>query len=220
MPGEAKISKEEIERIRQNILAQVKNFPPDKADELKEQIEAMSDDEFIDFLRKNNMIQQGESQEQQCIFCLISEGKVESFNVYEDSEIIAVLDINPLSKGHTLIIPREHIPKTENLKASTFEKARMLSSLIKKELNADSIEILTSSRLGHAIINIIPVYNNAPLLDFKRQKTPKENIKEIAGKLAVALKDNEEKEEESKIEKQKAKASEEVKNIRIKRRIP
>lgn len=220
MPDEAKIPKEEIERIRQNILAQVKNFPPDKADELREQIEAMSDDEFVDFLRKNNMAQQGESQEQQCIFCLISEGKVESSSVYEDSEIIAVLDINPLSKGHTLIIPREHISKTENLKASTFEKARMLSSLIKKELNADSIEILTSSRLGHAIINIIPVYNNAPLLDFKRQKTPKESIKEIAGKLAVALKDNEQKEEENKAMEQKAKASEEVKNIRIKRRRP
>ncbi|MBI2047175.1 HIT family protein [Candidatus Pacearchaeota archaeon] len=220
MPDEAKIPKEEIERIRQNILAQVKNFPPDKADELREQIEAMPDDEFVDFLRKNNMTQQGESQEQQCIFCLISEGKVESSSVYEDSEIIAVLDINPLSKGHTLIIPREHISKTENLKASTFEKARMLSSLIKKELNADSIEILTSSRLGHAIINIIPVYNNAPLLDFKRQKTPKESIKEIAGKLAVALKDNEQKEEENKAMEQKAKASEEVKNIRIKRRRP
>ena len=130
------------------------------------------------------------------------------------------MDINPLSKGHTLIIPREHIPKTENLKASTFEKARMLSSLIKKELNADSIEILTSSRLGHAIINIIPVYKNIPSFDFKRQKTPKDGLKKIADKLTIALKNNEDKEEEKIIEKQKAKASEEVKNIRIKRRVP
>lgn len=220
MPDEAKIPKEKIEQIRQNILAQVKNFPPDKADELKEQIESMSDDEFIDFLKKNNMFQQGEGQEQQCIFCLISEGKVESFKLYEDSEIIAVLDINPISQGHSLIIPKAHISDVGELKASMFEKARMLSILLKKEMKADSIELLTSSRLGHIIINIIPVYNNAPLLEFKRQKASKDNLKNIADNLSIALKDNEQKEEENKAKEQKAKASEEVKNIRIKRRRP
>eukprot|EP00899_Mesostigma_viride_P019375 jgi/Mesvir1/27439/Mv07227-RA.2 len=46
-----------------------------------------------------------------CIFCKIVEGAAPCFKVYEDSECICILDINPLTAGHCLIIPRVHIPE-------------------------------------------------------------------------------------------------------------
>ena len=217
--SETEFSGEQLEQIRKNLLQQIESMPPEKADELREQIESMPDSDLIEFVKKNTAMQQG-GEGGQCIFCLISEGKVESSRIYEDSEIVSVLDINPMSRGHALIIPKEHISETEQLKAGTFEKARMLAGMLKKELKADSIEILTSSRLGHAIINIIPAYNNIPSFDFKRQKISKEDLKNTADILAGALKDSEEKSQENVEKEQKAKASEEVKNIRIKRRIP
>ncbi|MBI4122225.1 MAG: HIT family protein [Parcubacteria group bacterium] len=43
-----------------------------------------------------------------CIFCKIVKGEIPAAKVYEDDELIAFLDINPINPGHTLIIPKEH----------------------------------------------------------------------------------------------------------------
>ena len=43
-----------------------------------------------------------------CIFCAIAAGEIPSFKVYEDDVVLAYLDINPFSKGHVLVIPKEH----------------------------------------------------------------------------------------------------------------
>lgn len=44
-----------------------------------------------------------------CIFCKIIEGEIPSFKVYEDEKVVAFLDANPVSKGHTLVVPKEHV---------------------------------------------------------------------------------------------------------------
>ena len=43
-----------------------------------------------------------------CVFCAIAAGEIPSFKVYEDDETLAYLDINPFSRGHTLVIPKRH----------------------------------------------------------------------------------------------------------------
>ena len=43
-----------------------------------------------------------------CIFCAIAAGEIPSFKVYEDDLVLAYLDINPFTKGHTLVIPKAH----------------------------------------------------------------------------------------------------------------
>ena len=43
-----------------------------------------------------------------CVFCAIAAGEIPSFKVYEDDVVLAYLDINPFSKGHVLVIPKEH----------------------------------------------------------------------------------------------------------------
>lgn len=46
-----------------------------------------------------------------CIFCSIASGAVPSARVYEDDQVFAFLDINPLAEGHVLVIPRAHVAK-------------------------------------------------------------------------------------------------------------
>lgn len=43
-----------------------------------------------------------------CLFCKIVAGEIPAFKVYEDGSLIAFLDIKPVNKGHTLIVPKEH----------------------------------------------------------------------------------------------------------------
>ncbi len=43
-----------------------------------------------------------------CVFCAIAAGEIPSFKVYEDELVLAYLDINPFSEGHTLVIPKAH----------------------------------------------------------------------------------------------------------------
>lgn len=47
--------------------------------------------------------------EEDCVFCRIIEGELPSNKVYEDENVIAFLDANPVSKGHTLVVPKKHV---------------------------------------------------------------------------------------------------------------
>ena len=65
-------------------------------EELKEKVKNMSPEELRKF------------QKEQCIFCHIIKGDVQSRKVYEDEVCIAILDINPANPGHLLLLPKEH----------------------------------------------------------------------------------------------------------------
>ncbi|MBM3897693.1 MAG: HIT family protein [Thaumarchaeota archaeon] len=56
-----------------------------------------------------------------CIFCKIVSGKIPAYKVYEDNNTLAFLDINPLSKGHTLVIPKMHVRQIEELSEKELE---------------------------------------------------------------------------------------------------
>ena len=62
-----------------------------------------------------------EKQKEQCIFCKIVKGEFESKKVFEDKEMISVLDINPAAKGHMLLLPKEHYPILPYMPAETFK---------------------------------------------------------------------------------------------------
>ncbi|MFQ6136026.1 MAG: HIT family protein [Candidatus Hydrothermarchaeales archaeon] len=52
---------------------------------------------------------------EECIFCKIVKGDIPSYKVYEDERTMAFLDINPISIGHTLVIPKSHVSKISEL---------------------------------------------------------------------------------------------------------
>ena len=64
--------------------------------ELEEKLKNMSPEELREF------------QKQQCVFCQIIAGKIPSKMVFDDEQCVAVLDINPASPGHLLLLPKEH----------------------------------------------------------------------------------------------------------------
>ena len=83
-----------------------------------------------------------------CIFCKIAQGQIKSSIVYEDSEVIAFLDVNPVSNGHTLVITKEHfdnflmVPK--DLLDHVFNVAQKVAQAQTQQLGAKGINILTN----------------------------------------------------------------------------
>ncbi len=69
-----------------------------------------------------------------CLFCAIARGDLPATKVWEDDATIAFLDINPLARGHTLVIPREHAAKVEDASedavAAVMQTARRITSAL------------------------------------------------------------------------------------------
>ena len=100
-------------------------------------------------------------QEQNCIFCKIIKSEIPSFKIYEDDKFFCFLDINPLSKGHSLLIPKEHhvwMNETpDELVAETFIMTKRIMNMMIKEIPCDFVQIqIIGKDVPHFHIHIIP----------------------------------------------------------------
>ncbi|MGM5487676.1 MAG: HIT domain-containing protein [Nanobdellota archaeon] len=75
-----------------------------------------------------------EEQKKQCIFCRIVNEEIPAKKVYEDDTVLAVLDINPLNKGHILVLPKEHYPIMPLIPHEVFTKLFCISQDLAKAL--------------------------------------------------------------------------------------
>jgi histidine triad (HIT) family protein len=108
-----------------------------------------------------------------CLFCKIVAGEIPSARVDEDERTIAFMDINPATKGHLLVIPREHsadlleVP-VEDLEACA-RMAQKLAKRIKDRLGADGVNLMNScgkaawQTVFHFHVHVIPRYDGDPL---------------------------------------------------------
>ena len=108
-----------------------------------------------------------------CIFCKIAAGELPSTIVDEDERTIAFMDIAPATRGHALVIPREHSRDLlevgpEDLKA-TILGAKRLAARARERLGADGVNLLNScgaaawQTVFHFHIHVIPRYDDDPL---------------------------------------------------------
>ena len=181
------LPKEQIESIKQQLLKQVSNFPPDKRASAEREIKEMNDEELEEFLIQNNLIKadgKGSKDNEQCIFCSIAEGKISSFKIANDNEAVAVLEINPISKGHVIVIPKTHISNEKEIPKSVFSFAEKVEKKLSEKLKPKKILIKTSSVLGHSIINLIPVYSEETL-DSPRKKADEAELMELQKLLEI-----------------------------------
>ncbi|MFH1307445.1 MAG: HIT domain-containing protein [archaeon] len=171
------LSKEQADNIKKELLNQLESFPAEQRETVKAQIEAMNPEQLEQFLIQNKLIKDGENGK--CIFCEITGGSVPSFKIDENAESIAVLELNPLSKGHIIIIPKKHLAKNE-IPKSSYELADSLSEKLKKKFNSEKVEISESEFLGHGILNIIPSYSGAKL---EKKQASKEELESLQKEL-------------------------------------
>ncbi len=176
------LSQEQEAEIKKQLLEQIENnFPEDKKTEAKAQLEEMTGEQFENFLKQNNLIKSGDTS-QQCVFCSIIYGDIPSTKIGENEKAIAVLELNPISKAHSIIIPKEHISKEEDLPNETRMLAKEIGEKIKQNFNPKDITYFNTNLFGHEIINVLPVYSDETPSSPKSQSTLEE-LRQIADEL-------------------------------------
>ena len=101
-----------------------------------------------------------------CIFCKIIAGELPSYKVFEDEHTLAFLDINPVSPGHTLVVPKRHAKNIFDIDAGSWaavmESVRVVSAAVEHAQSADGINLMMNNRehagqvVDHVHVHIIP----------------------------------------------------------------
>src|SRR3989344_4745478 len=112
------------------------------------------------------------------MFCSIVFNDVPSYKIDENSEAVAVLEINPISKGHVLIIPKKHISSEKEISKKTLVLVKKVSKKIKARFAPKDVLSPFQNMMGHEIISLIPVYANETQ-NSKRRKASEEELAEV-----------------------------------------
>ena len=162
------ITEEESNKIKKHLLTQLDNFPEDKREQIEKQINSMSTGDVEAFIEQNELTHLGGK----CILCSIIANKTPSFKIANEKENVAVLELNPLSRGHTLIVPKEHLDKIPD---STKSFAQEVSEKYLKKLAPKEIEINEIKIMNHALLEIIPIYGD----ETERKQATEEELEEL-----------------------------------------
>jgi len=177
------IPSEQLIQIRHQLIEQINStFPEEKKLETISQIEEMNDEELIEFLKQNNLIKSEQSSANQCIFCSIISGKIPSTKIAENEKAVAILDINPVSEGHTLIIPKEHVSNPNAMPKEAKDLANQVAEILQETFEPQKIEMIDSEATGHHIINVFPIYEDESIESQRKNKTP-EDLAELKKKI-------------------------------------
>lgn len=126
-----------------------------------------------------------------CIFCKIIKGEIPSFRVFENEKVFCFFDINPLTKGHTLVIPKEHYENIFDIPEDDLKEiistAKKMASIIKEKFGAEGVNLVNASgeaaeqSVFHFHLHIVPRYKNDGLEMNKwwQSKTQKADFEQL-----------------------------------------
>ncbi|MCR5095286.1 MAG: HIT family protein [Erysipelotrichaceae bacterium] len=112
-----------------------------------------------------------------CVFCDIISGNIPSSKVYEDDDVLAILDLSQTTRGHTLVMPKKHyenfleMPNDEYM--NLMGKAQLITDKVVKNLKAKGCNILINTNeiagqtIMHTHVHIIPRYGVKDTIIFK-----------------------------------------------------
>lgn len=136
-----------------------------------------------------------------CIFCKIASGEIPSRKLYEDDDFIVIMDLNPTSKGHSLIIPKEHYANLyeldEELAAKAMKLAKKMATTMTDVLGCDGFNLLQNNgecagqTIFHFHLHLIPRYSDDTnkMLTFAAANTDEKEMDAICAKVRARIAD-------------------------------
>ena len=128
------------------------------------------------------------------IFSKIAAGEIPSYKCAENDKFYAFLDINPLAKGHTLVIPRREVDYIFDMADDELAEfqlfAKQVAVALKKAFPCKKVaQVVLGLEVPHAHIHLIPM-NSEGDVDFRKEKLqlPQEEMQQIADKIYTAFK--------------------------------
>ncbi len=127
-----------------------------------------------------------------CLFCKIIKGEIPSAKAYEDEKVLAFMDINPVHKGHLLLIPKAHYEwmqdAPEEIIADAFIKTKKLMSAMMAGLPCDYVQIsVVGKDVPHFHIHLIPRFLDDGLVGWATQKYEDGEMQSVAEKIKNSL---------------------------------
>lgn len=133
----------------------------------------------------------------ECIFCEIAAGRAHAEILDEDEHTVAFLDINPWTRGHSLVIPRRHTKNLYDIEVSdlqhTMAAAARLATRLHEKLGCESVTLLQSSEsvawqvVPHFHIHVVPRYPDDGLTFPQPEGADPEDVAVAASKLRGSL---------------------------------
>ncbi len=176
---------------------------PAKIEQIKKELEGLEPEEQQERMQEILATLNPEEKEQlvgkqQCPFCLMVEGKIPTVKAYEDQEILAILDINPATPGHTLVFTKKHYALLTELSpdesAKLFSVVQKVAQALTKGLNAAGINVYVASGPGagqtapHLLVNVIPRFENDGIrFGWPSKKQSEDDLKQIGAKISESL---------------------------------
>ena len=129
-----------------------------------------------------------------CIFCKIANGEIPSKTLYEDDKFRVILDLGPASKGHALILPKEHYADLYELPEETagevMKLAKKMAEQMTQRLGCEGFNLvqnngeLAGQTVFHFHLHMIPRYKNDSVgLSWKMGKLTEEDKEELLAKI-------------------------------------
>ncbi len=111
----------------------------------------------------------------ECLFCKIINGEVPTYKLYEDDEVMVIMDAYPNVDGHTLIIPKKHydtfMDLPDDLVVHINEIAKKYTKIIMEKLNAKELSVHinygNSQKIKHYHMHLLPNFGMRPTKDVK-----------------------------------------------------
>ncbi|MFV0452314.1 MAG: HIT family protein [Propioniciclava sp.] len=109
--------------------------------------------------------------DQTCLFCRIVAGEIPSRQVYADDRAVAFLDVEPLKRGHTLVVPRHHVTDALAAPAALADLADAIAAtgrLLQERLGATGVNLLSNvgadagQSVFHLHVHVVPRYADDP----------------------------------------------------------
>ena len=132
-----------------------------------------------------------------CIFCKLANGVFPTNSIYEDEDFNVILDASPATKGHALILPKEHYDNVYEMPDALLEKTiKLAKKIIQKEtdvLGCDGYNIVQNNgeaagqTVFHFHMHLIPRYKekNIPMVTWKPNELPEEEMKDICRRMKL-----------------------------------
>lgn len=133
-----------------------------------------------------------------CIFCKIANGMIPSSTLYEDEDFRVILDLGPASKGHALVLPKEHFQDVceldDAIGAKVLPLAGKIGAAMKKALGCAGFNLVQNNGAAagqtvmHFHMHIIPRYENGPeMVTWKPGSVTPEEMSEIVAAVKAEL---------------------------------
>ncbi|MDP2736280.1 MAG: HIT family protein [bacterium] len=130
-----------------------------------------------------------------CIFCKIIAGEIPSYKVYEDEKVLAFLDINPVSPGHTLVLPKKHVINIEEAEEEVLcqivKIVKKVGLSLKKNLGVPGYNVQVNNDpaagqiVPHLHFHVVPRFPDDGLKLWLQKQYKENEAEEVLNKIKI-----------------------------------